>query len=259
MRWRRIAVSDVDRKKRGECRLCGRRTQLTKTHVPAQSAGNVGTAQAPTIETDEHGRETYGLAAERQGGINDYWFCAACNNRTRSWDECFTAWSQTLDHLLRAHSPRVGQRVDARIVGAASGPFVRCLWAWMFAITEGLRLELPHIASAVLSGEKVQPPKDPRLLLGVTLEDQISIVSGPHSGIVVAPPFVAFLVTDTFIREDWITAVRTGHRLGVFQALHFLDTGQWLLHSESDRQDVDIDVPIVEMGALPMLGENVWS
>ena len=249
MKSRRIPVSDVDKKKRGECRLCGRYTYLTKTHVPAQSAGNVGTAQPPTAEIDEEGRETYGLGKERLGGVREYWFCGDCNNRAGEWDKCYTAWSRELQHLLDAGEARVGQRLSVRISRAAAGQFARCLWAWMFAIADDLRAQHPEIASAVLSGEPVQAPRYPRLMLAATREDQITVVVAPHSMVVTAPPFVAFLLTEAFLGVD----------PGFWRTLRLFDVAPWLMDSADDREDVVLELPIVEMGALPMLGEAVWD
>lgn len=248
MKYRQIPVSAVDRKKRGECRLCGQYGYLTKTHVPSKSAGNVGTAQPPTIDTDDTGRETYGLGKEKLGGIRAYWFCSECNNRTAAWDECFAAWGREL-HVCLTGGARTGQRVAVRILQAASGQFARCLWAWMFAICDDLRSQLPDAADAVLSGEAAPPPTHPRLLVAATLEDQISISVAPNSAVVVAPPFVAFLLSERFLWSD----------NGLWRGLRLFDAGDWLKHSAQDRADVELDMPIVEMGPLPMLGEDVWS
>ena len=242
MRARRIPVSEVDKKKRGHCRLCGEYRFLTKTHIPARSAGNVGMARPPIVLTDEDGRETYGLGDEALGGIRDYWFCARCNNVTARWDEAFVALA--LQPLAALHDPQSrGNTFEATIVGGAVGEFVRCLWAWMFAISDNLRQRVPEVAKAVINGDAMEPPAAPRLFLGVTREVQIGIQALPNSIAVTAPPFVAVLLSER--------ALKTAGAGGLF------DTGPWLTHEVGSRPTVKLRAPVVDPGPLPMIGEPV--
>lgn len=242
MRARRIPVSDVDRKKRGHCRLCGEYRRLTKTHVPARSAGNLGMARPPVVLTDEHGHETYGLGDEALGGIREYWFCARCNNLTAQWDEAFVAMTHA--PLAALHDPQSrGNTFEATIVGGAVGEFVRCLWAWMFAISDNLRQRVPGVAKAVVSGEPTGPPDAPRLFLGVTRDVQIGIQALPNSIVVTAPPFAAVLLSER--------ALKAAGAGGLF------DTGPWLRYAVGSRPTVKVRTPIVDPGPLPMIGQPV--
>jgi hypothetical protein len=243
MKSRRIPVADVDKRKRGDCRLCRRRTYLTRTHIPAKSAGNVGTAQPPVVEIGEDGKETYGLGSEQLGGIRDYWFCADCNNRTGRWDEAFVAW--TYAPLAALHDPSSrGNTFSAKIIDADTGAFVRCLWAWMFAISDAsLSARLPDVAAAAKSGDPVFAPADPRLFLAVTRDDRIAIQALNNSVIVTAPPFVAMLLSRR--------ALEFGGDDG------FFDLAPWLMHPAGMRRTVEITMPVVVPGPLPMIGEPV--
>jgi len=180
---------------------------------------------------------------EQLGGIRDYWFCADCNNETRRWDEAFVAW--TYAPLAALHDPRSrGSMFSARIIDADTGAFVRCLWAWMFAISDvPLRDRLPDVAAAVKSGDPVGPPDDPRLLLAVTRDDRIAIQALSNSVVVTAPPFVAMLLSRR--------ALEVGGNDG------FFDTAPWLLHAAGTRRTVEVTLPIVVPGPLPMIGEQV--
>jgi hypothetical protein len=156
MQPRRVPLAP--RRKHGACRLCGVVTRLTLTHVPSKSAGNVGTRQAPMIEIDDAGRRTHGLGREALGGMADYWYCATCNNeRTRRWDEEYARWVPGLFAAL--HNERnEGNTVSATAVDLDVGAFVRCLWAWFFAVADGLRERIPEVAAAVRGGDPVTPP-----------------------------------------------------------------------------------------------------
>jgi hypothetical protein len=158
------------RRKRGLCRLCGDYLKLTKTHIPARSAGNTGPARAPIIELDDSGRRVYGLSAERLGGMAGYWFCETCNNeRTRPWDEEYVRWLPEFGRLL--HDPGAkGNTVRVGAVDFDPGAFARCLWAWFFAVCDGLLNRAPDIARAVRTGEAVTPDRFPRVYLAATRE-----------------------------------------------------------------------------------------
>jgi hypothetical protein len=232
------------RRKRGVCRLCGEFAHLTKTHVPAKSAGNVGTAQPPMIAIDEAGGRTYALADERLGGMWGYWFCATCNNNsTRPWDEEYTRWVPALFSAL--HDPlSCGNTVEATAEDFDAGAFVRCLWAWFFAACGGLRERIPEVAAAVRSGESVEPPDYPRLYLAATRELQFSMQIGRVGAGIAAPPYVAFVAT--------AVTEALGRRM--------LDTDPWLRRSAGGHRHETLRLPIIEtLGGEqpPMLGHAV--
>lgn len=194
MAERRIPMHEPPRKrKRAACRLCGTVTILTKTHIPARSAGNVGSARRPVVVVHDDGRQTYDLGNEELGGMWGRWFCAECNNATRSWDEEYTRW--TIDPLRALHDPKnPGNTFAARAYTADPGALVRCLWAWMFALADNLRARQPEIAAAVLRGSPAEPSERLRLLLAATRDTHFGMLVLPLAGaIVTAPPFVAVL------------------------------------------------------------------
>lgn len=227
--------------KRGPCRLCGCVGPRTVTHVPAKSAGNVGTRQEAVIEVAANGERIYGLGPERDGGMNGYWFCVTCNrDRTRPWDEEYTRWVPSLFNIL--HDPRnKGDTISMVAVDFDPGAFARCLWAWFLAVAEGLRERVPEVAAALITGKPVTETNDRRLFLAATRELQFSVFMGRFGGGVTAPPYVAFLA-----------GPYTQHL-----ARGWLDTTPWLAERPGQRRTVSLTLPIVEtLGdkPMPMLG-----
>jgi len=238
------ALSEPVRAKRGRCRLCGKVTLLTKTHVPAQSAGNVGIARAPVEAVDEDGQRTYGLGREAPGGMWGRWFCGSCNNTTRAWDEEYVRWASGLFTVLRDPA-NSGNRLAARIVDVDPGAFVRCLWAWMYALADNLWDRYPVLAESVLSGKPAAPPVDVRLLLAATRDLQCGILALRRSIGVTAPPFAPVLV-----HPDLFGHVGRG----------FFNTGPWLTEAAGARREVEFELPIVhtfDEDALPPVGEPI--
>lgn len=235
---------ESDRRKKGNCRLCGEFRQLTKTHVPAQSAGNVGPGQAPMIVTGDDGQERYGLGREALGGMWLRAFCGRCNNRTREWDEEYPQWCPALFNAL--HDPKsTGNRLESRVIDCDPGAFVRCLWAWAFALSDTMRPRYPQIADAVLSGQPVAPPTDSRLLLAATRDLQFGIQVLSYTIGVTAPPYVM----------SHVAQPAYSHR-----ERGWFNTGLWLIQPAGVRQTVEIALPIVhtfDEGDLPPVGEPV--
>ena len=178
--------------------------------------------------------------------MNGKWFCENCNGRTGLWDEEYLRWRPDL--LAALHDPhKTGNRISAVLPSADPGAFVRCLWAWGFALATDLRPAIPDAADAVFSGEPVAPPAY-RLYLAATRENQSAIMVLPHSVNVTAPPFVMSLI--------WPRMVAMGKGVEMF------DTGRWLLLRAQTKSRVEVTLPIVEtLGdegeEFPMLGEPV--
>jgi hypothetical protein len=240
---RRVALED--RKDRGPCRLCGVVGPLTKTHVPAWSAGNVGARQAAMIDIDDDCRRTYGLGRETYGGMWGYWFCATCNSdRTRPWNEEYSRWVPPIFRAI--HNPQSsGDTLSAIFADLDPGAFARCVWAWFFATCKGLREQLPEVAAAVRTGEPVQPPaRLPRVFLACTRDLQFSMMGGRFSTGITAPPFGAVLVDERtrYLVPSWF------------------DVALWLPQRPGRRRDLSLTLPIVELigeAGLPMIGQPV--
>lgn len=196
------------------------------------------------IEIAQNGTRTYALGSERLGGIAGYWFCLLCNrDRTRRWDEEYTRWVPGLFDYL--HVPKSkGNTLTTTAVDLDPGAFARCLWAWFFAVSNGLRERVPDVAAAVVTGEPVTHSGHPRLFLAATRELQFSTLIGRFAGGITAPPYAALLAGP--------------HTRGL--ARGWLDTTPWLAEYPGMRRDVSLTLPIVEtLGdeSLPILGQPV--
>lgn len=231
--------------KRGPCRLCGVIGPLTKTHVPARSAGNIGTRRAPMIEVDGAGERTYGLGREMLGGMWGYWFCRTCNNeRTRPWDEEYSRWVPPIFQAI--HDPKSsGNTISASVIDFDAGAFARCIWAWFFAAREGLLQQLPEVAAAVRTGEPIESPKRlPRVFLACTRDLQFSMMAVGSSVEITAPPFAAVLVGERtrYLVPGWF------------------DVALWLPEQPGHGCDLTLTLPVAQMmgeEGLPMIGQPV--
>ena len=200
-----------------------------------------------------------GLGRPTQGGAWGRWLCEGCNGRTGLWDEEYLRWQKPL--LLAIHDSEEPPRqvLLGEFSNADPGAFVRCLWAWMFALDGRLLESYRSLAEAVLSGEPVDPPSDIRLLIGVTTslrmwltnqDGAVRIEGAPASDgwyrhgsglwatspelldvplvVVAAPPFNVVLASST-----------QAHRLP------HLDTGPWLRDAAENRRSTRLDLPMV--------------
>lgn len=196
------------------------------------------------IEIAPDGRRTYGLGSERLGGMWGYWFCVECNrDRTRPWDEEYTRWVPSLFNILQNPTNK-GNTISTEGVDFDPGASVRCLWAWFFAVAEGLRERVPETAAAVITGEPPTMTDERRLFLAATRELQFSMLIGRFGAAIAAPPYVAFLA-----------GPYTRH------LVHgWLDTTPWLGECPGQRRAVSLTLPVVEtLGdePMPMLGQPV--
>lgn len=112
------------------------------------------------------------------GGMWGYWFCAPCNQATGRWDEEFLRWQRTIFKLFpEDHLPKVGEIFGIQVNGADPGGFIRCLWAWMFALDKSFIDDDPTVATAVRQGQAGQPPPDLRLLIALSADLSIWLTS----------------------------------------------------------------------------------
>lgn len=95
----------------GECKLCGKTTNLTFEHVPPQKAFNFMTLkkfqgeEALKLMTGEDDRlpwDSSRLCGKLvQGGVGDYYLCTDCNNSTGSWYMSdYVELTKTLNQLI---------------------------------------------------------------------------------------------------------------------------------------------------------------
>jgi hypothetical protein len=228
-RYRRLDQPSIRRA--GICKLCGRIRAFTKTHAPAEAADNTGPVRVPVQVLGDDQVWRYGLSTrEYDGGMNGRWFCDECNNRTGRWDEEYLRWRPDL--LVALDRIKRGNRISGVLPEADPGAFVRCLWAWGFALADNLRAAIPVVADAVRSGDPDPPPAF-KLLLAATREDRSSIFVTPHSVNVCNPPFVASVI--------WPRLFAAAGGYGM------VDIGSWLLDPVGARRSVTVDLPIMRV------------
>lgn len=258
-----MKVGDLGRKGMTNacCGLCGFTGELSRTHIPPKAAGNQGRARRLLELIDEHGTSHLHLKnAGTGGGGWGRWLCEACNNTTGEWDEEYGEWSRNLVLGLHDGGIQPARELPMHLRSVAPGAVVRAMWAWMFALDSNLRHNEPDLAAAVLSGDRVEPPSDKKLLIGATtsLGIWVSGQVGGHvfrtstrgripsyktvSGIRVvgteevdapevaisSPPFVALLADPN---DDPL--------------VRYTDTAEWLREDARVRRDVDLLLPVV--------------
>jgi hypothetical protein len=165
------------RDRQGRCRLCGRVAALTRTHIPPRAAGNQGPAREAVVVTDRQGNQFHTLGRPSGGGgMWRRWFCESCNSRTGRWEEEYIVWGFPVLQELHRQEPAVGEPLALQFDDADPGALGRMLWAWMFAVDDGLREQLPDIADAILTGHPVEPPPNLRVLVGATTDLRLWLV-----------------------------------------------------------------------------------
>jgi hypothetical protein len=199
------------------------------------------------------------------GGMWGYWFCSRCNQATGRWDQVYLRWQRTIFKLFPADLPAVGEIFGIQVNAADPGGFVRCLWAWMFALDRDFADDYPSLAVAVRDGQfATPPPADLALLIALSgdlnmwLTSQRRVagvdVGGSSDGwwrwgnglwapqpqpiempyvVVAAPPF------------NIVLAPRA-HEHGL---PHF-DLTSWLLEPAGQSRDVVISLPVVQITGL---------
>ena len=182
------------------------------------------------------------------------WFCERCNNATGRWDEEYLRWIEDLFPALN-DTRLPGDRLEISSTQLDPGAFARCLWAWMFALSDDLRGHQPAVAASVLSGDPVEPPRNHRLMLAATRELQSAIFVLSFSVNVTAPPFVASLVYAPI-------AERLKRELGStgFEAL--TDVSGWLRLPARTLHAVKVELQVVhtfEGGDLPPIGLPIFD
>jgi hypothetical protein len=151
-------VVGVDRRRRDRspCGLCGNVGPLTKTHVPAQSAGNKGLVTRRVFVTDsQDGESTMKDGPPKIGGIHFYGLCADCNQLQNQYDSAYVElvdislpWLNT--PLILPTGPREPPRLTLRPGAAARSVLIP-----MFGLNTELRNTIPHVAEALLARDPV--------------------------------------------------------------------------------------------------------
>jgi hypothetical protein len=258
-----VKIPTAPNAKRGPCRLCGRVGKRTKTHVPPEASGNDGLTRRAVINTSPSGTSTLELGRASLGGRWGYWFCPSCNGRTGVWDQEYLDWHGRIQRAMYPTGSPPGRPLPpGQFTNADPGAFVRCLWAWLFALDETETLHMSHAAlgHAILTGEPIAPPSDLQLLLGVTLKRRARLFAPPPGGVEVRTvlPRASPLWVPPASAQPEITPLP----LAVIQALPFVvifatpgdrhklamfDAGQWLTEAAGQRRPVAIMLPTVDV------------
>lgn len=232
--------------KRGTCGLCGFQGKLSMTHIPPRAAGNVGEASPAVLFLDESTRKSsIGLGRPTYDGMAGWWLCARCNNRTARWEPEYLRWKIQISTAIDAHPAPAWKRLSIHDPSSDPGALVRVLWAWMFAIDEGLGWGWPKLAESVLTGEPTDPPIGIRLLLTASTSPWIAatkpvraqwtgqgwdpVAANAPRVAVSAPPFFVYLAAD-----------------GADPAPGSLDTEEWLGDRAGTRRALDLELLIVD-------------
>lgn len=137
--------------------------------MPPHASGNDGDARPAVERLTVEGDRVLDLGRPTAGGVWGYWFCENCNNRTGTWDQEYLRWQVPLLQKLHfSNEPRNGPLVG-EFTNADPGAFIRCLWAWMFALDRQLLHREPEVAKAVRTGGPCNPPTAVRLLIAISM------------------------------------------------------------------------------------------
>ena len=235
----------------GTCGLCGTVGPLTKTHVPPKGAGN----DQPSATMGY--RNTDGIAgaqpgSPREGGAFAWLLCETCNGLTGRYDEDFIKWwtLMVIDwpniDALHSGEMRIGSFRNAR-----PGAFVRSVLGGMFAFNPTLRERFPSVASAILTGDRLVPPTDFRLLFSA-YRGSVRGVLGMMAAITQWPdgrasmtcmdgewawPPMHFMLTNDEGRVLWPNA---------------MDITPWLRDLYATRRDVTVTLGVLDLHDLHM-------
>lgn len=251
----------------GRCRLCGTVGNLSRTHVPAEAGGNDQPTRTSVTRPGEDGLPTLGLGRPRDGGIWGRWFCERCNGLTGVWDEEYLVWQSLIGRQLHAHTHPDHVKALVGTMTADPGAFVRCLWAWAFALDETLLDTIPEVAASVGDGTPVPPPAERRLLIAATPDLGIWVVSqrevvaiasdlvgdGWHrqtTGLWAPGPEIIPALPVVVSAPPFIVVLADADQPTPFP--HF-DAGEWLTEPAGQRREIAFRLPMVRVsdGALP--------
>jgi hypothetical protein len=245
--------------KYGECRLCGTKGKLSKTHLPPKGAGNNQPARHVVQHVDGTGKATAALDRPRDGGMRGYWFCERCNQRTGRWDDEYIDVQRHLIFLMHGSDQSPRQYLGGILEDIDIGAFARSMWAWSFALNPTLRTQYPDLAAAVRTGDPVEPPSELELLLALTPSlhfwacaqpESLVIKDGgaqfhrrPSGLLVVGPQIEQLPITAVASPPFSVVLAHTNRPAGVPHVV----TNDWLRDPGGARRDVPIMLPLIEV------------
>lgn len=124
--------------------------------MPARASGNDGQARPAVMQSMPGRVPTLERGRPSDGGAWGYWFCDPRNKATGVWDEEFLRWQHTVLRAVHG-AAELRQTLLGELTEADPGAFVRCLWAWMFALDPLLLTTHSDLAIAVRVGSAITP------------------------------------------------------------------------------------------------------
>jgi hypothetical protein len=238
-----LAAGRPRRTRHGICGLCGFDGKLSKTHIPPRAAGNVGSAQTSVAIYDTETRASVlSLGRKSDGGTWGWWLCEQCNNRTELWEREYLRWVRPLFAEIQRVQPRYGQGIECSMPSADPGAVARLLWGWMFALDPRMRIFYPDVASAILTGDPVEPPPNRRMLLAATPDLRIWMVRRRHDVPLGLTPLPAAVPLVAIASPPFVVVLADpSYELGN----DYLDTSAWLRERAGERRAWQVRMPVV--------------
>ena len=178
-RSKRVLGASRSRKTQSKCGICGRKTRLSKAHIPAQCAGN--TMLVKRYRTLVNGDE---LDAGRGdiGGIYLYGLCKQCNSSAGTYDVAYGQFADALRPLwARSWELALPPRIEVPPVSADIGAVARSILLAMCATGSFIQTNWPGLPKALIGGAAVDLPDGIRLYLALS-RGRTARVAGPVAG-----------------------------------------------------------------------------
>ncbi|MDT7765366.1 MAG: hypothetical protein QOC63_4786 [Mycobacterium sp.] len=167
------------------CGICGVKKLMSRSHVPAQCAGNEMLVKRYRLMVNKNevdaGRQDF-------GGIHLYGLCGECNTQAGDYD---TAYGDLSDQLripgLKSWQLHLPPLISLPSVTFDPGAVVRSILLGMCATGPLIRRHWPAWPGQLVSGSPVTMPPELRLFLALT-RGATARVAGPIAGFPVAGP-----------------------------------------------------------------------
>jgi hypothetical protein len=157
----------------GECGLCGRRGNLTKTHVPPRCAGNRGRVKRFTIISDSEHRAA--ATTKRIGGVHFYGLCARCNGDLQGmYDGEYCKLAKALWPIATDSAIHLPPRVRVPDTTVRPGAVARSVVIGAFALNPRMREVHPDLARALVSRDASTTIPEPLTL-------NLALTRGPNA------------------------------------------------------------------------------
>ena len=193
LRLRRMTSEELfpSRPRSGRCRICARRTELTREHIPPRTAFNTRQGTSPTLLEwySNPGLELPDTGSVFQGGVWGYILCDRCNNTTGRYGREYGDWARGAARVLTSlersleeldHLDQWGY-ANVHFRGVYPGRFVRQAISMVLSVSGSFELSArhPELRELALGGRPMPLPADLRLFLGLYAGPMVRFVGGP--------------------------------------------------------------------------------